>query len=80
MNVLVVYPGNPDTFWSFKHVLKFVSKKSAFPPLGLLTVAAMLPRRWNRRRSLQVRGNCRLPWNFPSSVTTSARSQAVCES
>ncbi len=47
MNVLLVYPRNPDSFWSFKHVLKFVSKKCAFPPLGLLTVAAMLPRDWN---------------------------------
>ncbi|NDU92238.1 MAG: DUF4070 domain-containing protein [Ferrovum sp.] len=47
MNVLLVYPRNPDTFWSFKHVLKFVSKKAAFPPLGLLTVAAMLPQKWN---------------------------------
>lgn len=47
MNILLVYPKNPDTFWSFKHVLQFVSKKAAFPPLGLLTVAAMLPRDWN---------------------------------
>ena len=47
MNILLVYPRSPDTFWSFKHVLKFVSKKAAFPPLGLLTVAAMLPRDWN---------------------------------
>jgi radical SAM superfamily enzyme YgiQ (UPF0313 family) len=46
VNILLVYPRNPDTFWSFKHVLNFVSKKSAFPPLGLLTVAAMLPREW----------------------------------
>ncbi len=49
MNVLLIYPRNPDTFWSFKHVLKFVSKKCAFPPLGLLTVAAMLPREWSLR-------------------------------
>ena len=49
MNVLLVYPRNPDSFWSFEHVLKFVSKKSAFPPLGLLTVAAMLPPAWNLR-------------------------------
>jgi radical SAM superfamily enzyme YgiQ (UPF0313 family) len=47
MNVLLIYPRNPDTFWSFQHVLRFVSKKSAFPPLGLLTVAAMLPRSWS---------------------------------
>ena len=49
MNVLLVYPRHPDTFWSFKHVLPFVSRKSAFPPLGLLTVAAMLPRAWHVR-------------------------------
>ena len=47
MNVLLVYPRGPETFWSFRHVLKFVSKKAAFPPLGLLTVAALLPQQWN---------------------------------
>lgn len=47
MNILLVSPAVPDTFWSFKHVLRFVSKKAAFPPLGLLTVAAMLPRTWH---------------------------------
>lgn len=49
MNILLVYPPNPGSFWSFQHVLKFVSRKSAFPPLGLLTVAAMLPRSWRLR-------------------------------
>ena len=48
-NVLLVYPEYPDTFWSFKHALKFVSKKATFPPLGLLTVAAMLPKGWEKR-------------------------------
>lgn len=47
MRVLLVYPQNPDTFWSFKHVLRFVSKRSTFPPLGLLTIAAMLPQDWD---------------------------------
>jgi len=46
MKVLMVYPQNPDTFWSFKHALRFVAKRSTFPPLGLLTVAAMLPKDW----------------------------------
>ena len=49
MKVLLVYPRYPDTFWSFKHALKFISKKAAFPPLGLLTVAAMLPKKWERK-------------------------------
>lgn len=46
MKILLVYPRNPDSFWSFKHVLRFLAKRAAFPPLGLLTVAAMLPRGW----------------------------------
>lgn len=45
----MVYPMYPDTFWSFKHALKFVSKKASFPPLGLLTVSAMLPKDWNKK-------------------------------
>jgi radical SAM superfamily enzyme YgiQ (UPF0313 family) len=49
MNVLLVYPEFPDTYWSFKHALAFEGKKAAFPPLGLLTVSAMLPAEWNRR-------------------------------
>lgn len=47
MNILLVYPEFPDTFWSFKHALKFVRKKASSPPLGLLTVAAMLPKTWS---------------------------------
>ena len=49
MKILLVYPQYPDTFWSFKHALKFVSKKASFPPLGLLTVAAMLPEKWDKK-------------------------------
>ncbi len=49
MNILLVYPMYPDTFWSFKHALKFVSKKASFPPLGLLTVASLLPDYWNKK-------------------------------
>ena len=47
MRVLMVSTATPNTFWSYKHVLSFISKKSCFPPLGLLTVAAMLPKRWD---------------------------------
>ncbi|NTV98769.1 MAG: B12-binding domain-containing radical SAM protein, partial [Chlorobiaceae bacterium] len=49
MNILLIYPEFPDTFWSFKHALKFVNKKASLPPLGLLTVAAMLPESWQKR-------------------------------
>ena len=49
MNVLLIYPEFPDTFWSFKYALKFIRKKAAYPPLGLLTVAAMLPDEFHRR-------------------------------
>src|SRR4030067_649514 len=49
MNIPLVYPIYPCPFWIFKHALKFVSKKASFPPLGLLTVAAMLPKDWNKK-------------------------------
>jgi len=49
LRILLVYPEFPDTFWSFKHALKFVHKKAGAPPLGLLTVAAMLPAEWDKR-------------------------------
>ena len=49
MKILLVYPEFPDTFWSFKHALRFIQKKAGSPPLGLLTVAAMLPAEWEKR-------------------------------
>jgi radical SAM superfamily enzyme YgiQ (UPF0313 family) len=49
LRILLVYPEFPDTFWSFKHALKFIRKKAGAPPLGLLTVAAMLPSGWEKR-------------------------------
>ncbi|GIK14868.1 MAG: hypothetical protein L6Q53_13915 [Candidatus Brocadia sinica] len=49
MNVLLIYPEFPDAVWSFKHALKFICKKAYSPPLGLLTVAAMLPAGWTKR-------------------------------
>ena len=49
MNVLLLYPEFPDTFWSFKHALKFIRKRASLPPLGLLTVASLLPEEWEKR-------------------------------
>ena len=48
MNILMVYPKYPNTFWSFKHILRFISKKAAFLPPDLLTIASMLPKNWNK--------------------------------
>src|SRR6478672_6641811 len=49
MKVLLVYPEFPETYWSFRHALSFEGKRCAFPPLGLLTVSALLPDGWERR-------------------------------
>lgn len=49
MKVLLVYPEYPPTFWSFKYALAFIRKKSNLPPLGILTVAAMLPQEWEMK-------------------------------
>ena len=49
MKILLVYPKFPETFWSFKHALKFISKKATYPPLGLLTVASILPQEYEKK-------------------------------
>ena len=49
MNALLIYPRFPDTYWSFKHALSFQGKRAAQPPLGLMTVAALLPASWPKR-------------------------------
>ncbi|MBN2350463.1 MAG: DUF4070 domain-containing protein [Bacteroidales bacterium] len=47
--ILLIYPEYPETFWSFKHALRFVFKKATVPPLGLLTVASLLPEEWEKK-------------------------------
>jgi len=49
MNILLLYPKYPDTYWSFKHALKFISKKASNVPLGLITIAPLLPVAWEKR-------------------------------
>lgn len=49
VKALLIYPEYPDTFWSFKYALSFINKKAAYPPLGLLTVASLLPESWEKR-------------------------------
>jgi radical SAM superfamily enzyme YgiQ (UPF0313 family) len=49
MKILLLNPEFPDTYWSFRHALPFEGKRCVFPPLGLLTVSALLPQTWERR-------------------------------
>lgn len=73
MNALLVYPEFPDTFWSFKHAMKFINKAAANPPLGLITVAAMLPREWNLRLvDLNVSRISPIDWQWADIVLISA--------
>jgi radical SAM superfamily enzyme YgiQ (UPF0313 family) len=56
MKILLVSPQTPHTFWSFKHAVRFVSRKASMSPLGLLTVAGMLPPEWDLKLvDLEVR-------------------------
>lgn len=49
MNILLIQPKFPDTYWSFKHALRFVSKSVNNIPLGLITVSALLPEEWHKQ-------------------------------
>ncbi|WP_299492181.1 B12-binding domain-containing radical SAM protein [Acaryochloris sp. IP29b_bin.137] len=49
MRALLVYPLFPKSFWSFEKALALVDKKALLPPLGLITVAAILPQEWEFR-------------------------------
>src|SRR5208282_380703 len=65
MNALLIYPEFPETYWSFKHALKFLGKRAAQPPLGLMTVAALLPGSWKKRlvdTNVERLRDCDLKW------------------
>ena len=49
MKILLIYPEYENTFWNVKNVLRVLGKKAPYPPLGLLTVAAMLPNHWEKK-------------------------------
>ncbi len=49
MKILLINPEFPETYWSFRHALSFMGKRAAYPPLGLMTVASLLPREWEKR-------------------------------
>ena len=49
MRALLVNPAFPDSYWSGRFSLRFARRRSLLPPLGLITVAALLPRNWEIR-------------------------------
>jgi radical SAM superfamily enzyme YgiQ (UPF0313 family) len=49
VNVLMVWPRFPPSFWGFEGMLKMIPERSIMPPLGLITVAAFCPASWNVR-------------------------------
>ena len=82
MNILLIYPKFPETFWSFKYALSFIGKRAAFPPLGLLTVAALLPATWSLRLvdvNVEELGESDLAWADLAFVGAMAVQRASAE-
>lgn len=73
MNILLVYPRFPKSFWSFDKTLELVNFKAQLPPLGLITVAAILPQTWNFKLvDRNVRAVRREEWQWADIVIVSA--------
>ncbi|WP_330484792.1 B12-binding domain-containing radical SAM protein [Tumidithrix elongata] len=73
MRVLLVYPLFPKTFWSYEKILELVNRKVLLPPLGLITVAAILPQAWEFKLvDRNVRNITEAEWAWADLVILSA--------
>ncbi len=73
MNVLLLYPRFPKSFWSFEKTLELLDRKAMLPPLGLITVAALLPQEWNfKLADRNIRDVTEAEWNWADVVILSA--------
>ncbi len=73
MNVLLLYPRFPKSFWSFEKTIELMGRKALIPPLGLITVAAILPQEWNYKLvDLNVREVTEAEWDWSELVVCSA--------
>jgi radical SAM superfamily enzyme YgiQ (UPF0313 family) len=73
MRVLLVYPLFPKTFWSYEKILELVNRKVLLPPLGLVTVAAILPQEWEFKLvDRNVRSVTEAEWAWADLVILSA--------
>ncbi|MES1025534.1 DUF4070 domain-containing protein [Gloeocapsa sp. BRSZ] len=73
MRVLLVYPRFPKTFWSYEKILELVNRKVLLPPLGLVTVAAILPQAWEFKLvDRNIRPVTEAEWQWADLVILSA--------
>ncbi|MGH2416027.1 MAG: B12-binding domain-containing radical SAM protein, partial [Microcystaceae cyanobacterium] len=73
MNVLLLYPLFPKSFWSFEKTLALLDRKAMLPPLGLVTVAAILPQEWEFKLvDRNVRHVTQAEWDWADLVILSA--------
>jgi radical SAM superfamily enzyme YgiQ (UPF0313 family) len=73
MRALLVYPQFPKTFWSYEKILELVDRKVVLPPLGLITVAAILPQEWEFKLvDRNVRAVTEAEWQWADVVIVSA--------
>ena len=73
MNALLVYPRIPPSFWEWSFVVSFRNVKALGPPLGLLTVSALLPRHWKQRLvDLNIHELTESDWNWADVILVSS--------
>jgi radical SAM superfamily enzyme YgiQ (UPF0313 family) len=73
MRALLLYPQFPKTFWSYEKILELVNRKVVLPPLGLVTVAAILPQTWEFKLvDRNIRSVTTEEWNWAEIVIMSA--------
>lgn len=69
MKVLLINPSSPPSYWSFPEQMKFAETRTLLPPLGLLTVAALLPHGWELRLvDLMAQPRSDIDWDWPDIV------------
>jgi radical SAM superfamily enzyme YgiQ (UPF0313 family) len=72
MRTLFVYPEFPKTFWSYEKILELIDRKVLLPPLGLVTVAALLPQSWEMKLvDRNVREVSEAEWDWAELVVIS---------
>jgi radical SAM superfamily enzyme YgiQ (UPF0313 family) len=73
MHVLLIYPRFPQSFWSYDSLVRMMGRRAVMPPLGLITIAALLPPSWQVRLvDCNVRSLLEADWEWCNLVILSA--------